>query len=242
MVLSPAPDESEEDYERRLENNLQKVADLKQSDLANYVTHRRVIIDLLARAIERDASGRYVREDVMHELIVPMRVTSDDLAFRRQSLWLLDERLAFHDFLSSDKPLTSMPITESVCGKEPDIASLKTFDNPLLVSDKASGPSASLTVVEIKRPMRGGFKPGESEDHDPILQSLDYLKRLRGGAKTKNGRLIPNADTIPGFVYVVATSPRSSVTAASCTNSKRRRTAWATSGITRAPCTMPTSK
>ncbi|WP_216593439.1 hypothetical protein [Paracoccus sanguinis] len=203
-VLSPGDDETEEAYEKRLDDYLQKVSDLKQSDLANYVTHRRVIIDLLAKAIERDASGRYVREDVIHELIVPMRVTSDDLAFRRQSLWLLDERLAFHDFLASDKPIATMPITESACGKEPDVASLRTFDNPLLVSDKAAGPAASLTVVEIKRPMRSGFKAGQSEEHDPILQALDYLRRLREGAKAKNGRPIPNADKIPGFVYVVA--------------------------------------
>ena len=117
-VLSPGDDESEEEYARRVDDYLQKVSDLKQSDLANYVTHRRVVIDLLAKALERDASGRYSREDVVHDFIVPMRITSDDLAFRRQSLWLLDERLAFHDFLASDKPITSMPITESVCGKE----------------------------------------------------------------------------------------------------------------------------
>lgn len=203
-LLSPEHGESEEAYEKRVEDYLQQVSALKQSDLANYVTHRRVIIDLLAKAIERDASGQYVHEDMIHELIVPMRVTSDDLAFRRQSLWLLDERLAFHDFLASDKPLAQMPITESGSGKEPDIAALRTFDNPLLISDKAIGPAASLTVVEIKRPMRKGYKPGKTPEHDPILQALDYLKRLREGAKSKNGRPIPNAAQIPGFVYVVA--------------------------------------
>ena len=52
--------------------------------------------------------------------------------------------------------------------------------------------------------MRCDFKPGASEEHDPILQALGYLRRIREGAKTKNGRPIPNADKIPGFVYVVA--------------------------------------
>ena len=36
------------------------------------------------------------------------------------------------------------------------------------------------------------------------MQALNYLKRLREGAQTKNGRSIPNADQIPGFVYVLA--------------------------------------
>ena len=52
--------------------------------------------------------------------------------------------------------------------------------------------------------MRTGYKPLESEEKDPILQALNYLKRLREGAQTKNGRSIPNADQIPGFVYVLA--------------------------------------
>lgn len=52
--------------------------------------------------------------------------------------------------------------------------------------------------------MRTGYKAVVSEEKDPILQALNYLKRLREGAKTKNGRSIPNADRIPGFVYVLA--------------------------------------
>ena len=88
-----------------------------------------------------------------------MRSASDDYEFRRQNLWLLDERLAFHDFLASDKPISSISFTGETSGKEPDIASLRVFDNPFLVSEKGV-PAASLTVVEIKRPMRKGYRPG----------------------------------------------------------------------------------
>lgn len=203
-VLAPGADEAEEDYTARLESYLQRVSDLKRSDLADYVMHRRTIIDLLDKAIQRSADGSFVREDMIHRLIVPMRTTSDELKFRRNSLWLIDERLAFHDFLASDRPLRTMPITASESTKEPDIASLRTFNNPLAVSENDSGPQASITVVEIKRPMRKGYVPGVSEEDDPVLQALGYLRRLRQGAETKTGRTIPNADKIPGFVYVLA--------------------------------------
>ena len=192
-----------DDYAERLASYMDKVTDLKQSDLASYVAHRRVVIDLLDFAIKRQGDGNFVREDVIHELIVPMRATSTDAEYQRQNLWLVDERLAFHHFLASDVPLTSNPTTSSTSGKEPDIAAIRVFENPMLVGE-GEPQLASITVIEIKRPMREGFQAGEEESKDPILQSLGYLRRLREGASTVDGRPIPNAAKIPGFVYVVA--------------------------------------
>ena len=192
-----------DDYAERLASYMDKVTDLKQSDLANYVAHRRVVIDLLDFAVKRQEDGKFVREDVIHELIVPMRTTSTDAEYQRQNLWLVDERLAFHHFLASDVPLTSYPTSLSTSGKEPDIAAIRVFENPMLVGE-GEPQLASITVIEIKRPMREGFQAGEGESKDPILQSLGYLRSLREGASTVDGRPIPNATKIPGFIYVVA--------------------------------------
>lgn len=202
-IIVPLKDETEQEYKQRLSTYLDFVSDIKKSDLANYVLHRKTIIDLLDKAIYADDSGKFVREDVIHELIVPMRVTSTDYEFRRENLWLIDERLAFHNYLSSDKPLSSIDFTSDESNKEPDIASIKIYNNPILVSEKGV-PGASITVVEIKRPMRKGFRPAEDEQHDPILQSLKYLQRLRKGAVARGGRPIANANNIPGFIYVIA--------------------------------------
>lgn len=203
-IFGPQDAETEAEYIKRLDEYLQKVSDLKRSDLADYVMHRRTVIELLDRAIQRGSDGKFAREDMIHEIIVPMRITSDDTKFRRNSLWLIDERLAFHDFLASDRPIKSMPITTSESPTEPDIAVLRTFDNPLAVSENETGPQASITVVEIKRPMRADYREGSTEADDPIQQALGYLRRLRQGASTKTGRPIPNAEKIPGFVYVIA--------------------------------------
>lgn len=191
-----------EGYKERLNKYLQTAEDIKKSDLANYVSHRRVILDLLEKSIQKTGTGEYVREDLIHELIMPMRKDSDEVFLDACNLWLVDERLAFHNYLASDKTLNAMPITGDSSSKEPDICSLNFCDNPILVSEKETLPLASITVIEIKRPMRNDARAGEEKD--PIEQALGYLNRIRkGNVTTANGRPIPNSEDIPGYCYVI---------------------------------------
>jgi hypothetical protein len=133
---------------------------------------------------------------------MPMGTTSNDIHFESCNLWLIDERLAFHDFLASDKSLASMPVTSSRDAKEPDIVTLNVYDTPVLVSDTNKLPLASLVIIELKRPMRNDAAAGE--DKDPIEQALGYLERIRNGkVQTHSGRPIPKSEEIPGFCYAI---------------------------------------
>jgi hypothetical protein len=202
LIMDFGHDETAASYRVRLNDYLTKADDIKKSDLANYVFHRKVILDILQKAIERGADGKYAREELIHELIMPLRKTSTEVRLDSCNLWLVDERLAFHDYLASDKPLSSMPITGTGDTKEPDLVALNVFDEPLLVSDGQKLPLASIVVVEIKRPMRNDAAAGE--DKDPVEQALGYLERIRRGkAMTASGRLIPASEEIPGFCYVI---------------------------------------
>ena len=201
-IMAAGKDEDPEDYNNRLGSYLKIVDDIKKSDLANYVFHRKVIIDILEKSIQRQEDGKYAQEELIHSLIMPLRKTSNEISLDSCNLWLLDERLAFHDFLASDKTLSSMPITGSKQTKEPDICALNVFDEPVLINDNQQLPLASIVVVEIKRPMRNDAKAGE--DKDPVEQALGYLKRVRkGGTFTASGRPIPKSEDIPGFCYVI---------------------------------------
>jgi hypothetical protein len=201
-LMIPDGIENKEEYSKRIDAYLSKASDLKRSDLANYVAHRKVILDLLRNAIKRGPDGKYSKEDVLHKLIMPLQTNTNNLKFEDSNLWLIDERLAFHNFLASDKTLISNPITDSDSTKEPDLLGLNVYDNPLLVNDGDNLPLASITVVEIKRPMRNDAKAGE--DKDPIEQALGYLRKVRSGkVTTALGRLIPDADNIPGFCYII---------------------------------------
>lgn len=202
-ILSQTQVPPNEKYSEKLHSYLAKAEDIKKSDLASYVSHRRVIIDLFEKAIEKDSHGNYVREDLIHNLIMPMRKDSSEVFLDSCNLWLIDERLAFHDYLASDKPLRSIPITGSEEGKEPDLCVLRVFDQPILVSEETKPPLATIEIVEIKRPMRRDSSAGE--DQDPIEQAVGYLRRIReGNVSTVSGRPIPASDSIPGFRYILA--------------------------------------
>lgn len=190
-------------YSAKLEEYLSKVTDIKQSDLANYVSHRKVVIDLLEKALEKNDDGKYVRENVVHKLIIPMIATSDDVQKAEDAnLWLIDDRLTFHNYLASDKTISSMPITSDTSNKEPDILSLNAYNNPMLFNEKQSNPFASLTIIELKRPMRDDAS--EEKSKSPIAQVLDYLDRIRkGNVTTANGRPIGNASSLPAFCYII---------------------------------------
>jgi hypothetical protein len=156
----------------------------------------------MGKAIQADEEGKYVKEEVLHNLIMRMRATSDDVDHKASNLWVIDEGLAFHNYLASDKPISSMPITGSTSGLEPDLLALKVNDGPFLVSERDNVSLASIVVVEIKRPMR---KDAASGEKDPLNQALKYLERVREGkVTTAKGRLIPGSYQIPGFCYVIS--------------------------------------
>ncbi|MEK5782652.1 ATP-binding protein, partial [Acinetobacter baumannii] len=78
-IMQPRKEDHVEEYKKRVSHYLKKAKDLKQSDLANYVTHRRVIIDLLQKTIGLLDDGKYAREEMIHELIMPMQKDSSEV-------------------------------------------------------------------------------------------------------------------------------------------------------------------
>ena len=201
MAASPGDDYTE--YEARLRDYLSKAEDIKKSDLASYVSHRRVILDLFEKATKRDDDGNYIHEKLIHQLIMPMRVDSNTAPVNAGNLWLVDERLAFHDYLASDLNIDTFPITDTEEKKRPDICALNVFDQPILFSEATNLPPASLEIIEIKRPLRNDAASGE--EHDPIEQAIGYLERIRqGGVITAKGRPIPESTATPGFCYILA--------------------------------------
>lgn len=202
-IMQISDEENVEEYRARVHKYLQEVKAMKQSELAAYVTHRRVIIELLARAVRVNDEGQYSKEKAVHQLIMPPGFESTDASAKDSNLWLIDERLAFHNYLASDRPLKHQPITSSDSGMRPDIDMLHVADTPVLVAEGGSSPFSSLTIIELKRPMRGGSK--SSSSNDPLQQVLKYLTEIRRGkVTTASGRPIAQPDKIPGYCYIIS--------------------------------------
>lgn len=124
-----AADGSPEDTVQDLfETYWKGVTELSKTALAEYVARRKAILQLLEDALSVQADGTFKKEEAIHSIICPMRHTSNDVKFEEMNLWIVDERLAYHQYLASDKTLQSMPVIESNSRKEPDIA---VFDRAL---------------------------------------------------------------------------------------------------------------
>lgn len=171
---------------------------LSQASLAEYVVRRKAVIDLLERALEIKDDGKYSKESSLHSIICPMQVTSDDVQFDEMNLWLIDDRLAYHQFLASDQPMKSLPILESDISRRMDIA---VFDKAISYSSESDAIN-SITIVELKRPQRDDMS---SDDKNPINQVLKYVSDIKAGkVKKANGRGFGNVQNAAFYCYVIA--------------------------------------
>ena len=76
-----------QEYYARFRKFVEDENELGKTALAQYIIHRRVILDLLAKALKQDPeTGNYALEKTVHSLIFPMRSTSDDVPFEQQNL------------------------------------------------------------------------------------------------------------------------------------------------------------
>lgn len=174
---------------------------MNKSDLARYVCHRRAVLDYLQKQLQIQQSGKYATEDVIHNIIFPMGKTSNEVGIDDHNLWLLDEKLVYHQFLASDKALCSMEPLECESRKEPDIFVLNTYDKACAFSDSEFSDFTSIVLVEFKKPMRNDY----TDSDNPFVQLMNYIDDInQGKAKAANGRpILISAQPIPYYCYIV---------------------------------------
>lgn len=182
-----------EEYKRRFEEHVARISDENKSILAKYVAHRKSIIDLFELGMCRQSDGKFVKEEYMHNLIYPMRTTSDDIGYEQHNLWLVDERLAYFFYASSDIPFNN--------DRKEDRPDLMLFDNSIALLESQNDGTAYDTVVifELKKPMRGDLTT-----NNPIDQITNYMEKIQTNTVTdKNGRLIRTDEHTKFYLYVV---------------------------------------
>lgn len=190
-----------ETYHKQFTKFLNDYNELGVSALAQYVQHRRIILDFLDRAIKSNDGKKYPLEEVVHQLVFPMRQTSEDVPSSEQNLWMIDERLTFHSYIASDKPNKAISVLETDDKQRGDIV---VFDEKVIFSDErpdGAHPLNSIVVIEFKQPGRNKY----DHDENPVLQAAKVINAIRAGKYRHNGRAIPvaNAD-IPAMIFVIA--------------------------------------
>lgn len=159
------------------------------SDLVHYITLRKHIIELFEKSLCLTEDENFKLEEVVHDIIFPRRKTSDNIRDDENNLWMIDERLNFHEYLASDKPLA----------KTRDRPDILIFNNKISVrgGEDLGNP---ITIFEFKRPGRVRYSPAE----DPIHQVCGYIEQIRnGGSLSHKGRPIAANESTPAFAYII---------------------------------------
>lgn len=187
-----------ETYQKKYDEIMQKVNDESKMDLAKYIVKRRTMLKLLEKSLQIQDNGKYMFEKSVHELIIPLRTTSDDIDFEKHNLWIVDEKLAYHYYLASDVSLSKNSAINCDDNSRPDIIA---FNRPhAFVIDK---PYNSIVIVEFKRPCRNDYDKND-EDNNPIDQVYNYISLIKKSiAKDKNGRIINIPPTTPFYCYII---------------------------------------
>ncbi len=185
---------SDPSFQKLFDEYCESITELSRASLAEYVARRKAVIDLLEQALDADENGKYSKESRIHRIICPMQTTSDEIKLDDMNLWLIDDRLAYHHFLASDKKINTIPVLENDVDKRMDLA---VFDAALSYTADPDNIN-SITIVELKRPQR------DDGDNDPVWQVLKYVRDIRAGKiKKTNGRGFGDVSRVSFYCYVI---------------------------------------
>ena len=172
---------------------LDQISKTSRNDLIHYIALRKHVLTLFGRSFDLTDDGKYPSEGTVHDIIFPRKGDTAATAYEDHNLWIIDERLNFTTFVSSDKPL------DGGTTERPD---LLVFGKPVLFrgDNEASNP---ITVFEFKKPGRDDFVNPSSKE-DPVQQIIRYVNNVKKGKfKTQKGRQIQVAGNTPFYGYVM---------------------------------------
>lgn len=142
------------------------------SSLAEYVMKRKLILEVFEESLKfkQIDTQKSEYEDVLHDIICPLKSTSDDLNYEDHNLWIIDDRLAFYTYFNSDIPMKKQVEDPDSPLSRPDIS---VFD--LGLGFQNSDVSTPITIIEFKRPKINNY----TLENNPITQVRRYVESLR---------------------------------------------------------------
>jgi hypothetical protein len=159
----------------------QALEEAEQRSLAEYIVRRKVVLDFIDILLEKvrndDRDSAYQREDVLHSFICPLRVSTVASgpgkieAATSHDLWIVDERLTFAQYFSSDTPFSSL--SEAAESKERPDALIFDHVHGLRQTEEPS----KVLLIEFKRPGRKKY----ADDDNPQYQVERYVQQLQSG-------------------------------------------------------------
>jgi hypothetical protein len=190
-VIQLLADNNPENLNEKASEIVSRISQNSKNDLIHYIALRRKVLDIFKKSLELNPDGSYSSEGTVHDIIFPRRHNSDTTLFKDHNLWIIDERLNFTEFISSDEPLNS--------ADRPDII----VYNKRVLFRGDNEPSNPIAIFEFKKPQRDDFTNPSSKE-DPVQQIVRYVNSIReGDFKTPEGREILVSKNTPFYGYIV---------------------------------------
>lgn len=165
-----------------------KLEAFQKDQLAGYIILRKMIIELLDKKLQLNDDRKYPNEDIIHDILIPRNTTTDILRYEDHNLWIIDERLTFHELAASDTSLSNITTSESK--DRPDVVVFSEMDDDRIAK--------AVSILELKKPQR------ESFNDRPTEKVLDYVRLIRDNkVKLQNGRPLEVNGTTRFYCYVV---------------------------------------
>jgi hypothetical protein len=186
-----------DDYMANIKDIVDKIDASNKEALAEYVVHRKKVIELIEAARKYGATGTHAPEDTIHDLVFHRFSDSVDTDYFEHNLWLIDDALAFLPYISSDRAMHGKGRK-----KGDKIADLAFFDDSLVLGDN---DGTTITIVEFKRPSRDDYRFGDIK-HDPVMQVLKTLEdaTAAGGIARTDGSHFAFKGVVRRFGYIIA--------------------------------------
>jgi hypothetical protein len=167
----------------------EKIPDDAKEALAVYVAYRSDVIKILKEMLRRGEDG-LAKEDAVHQLVYPRYKDSEEVDYSSHNLWLVDDDLAFADYISSDR-------TANGTRRGPGL-----YAHDILVNNQNE-----LLLVEMKRPQKTTYDTTEdarSPTDNPVQQLMNQVSQIRevGKVQSSGGReiIIPNDKMVRGYI------------------------------------------
>ena len=182
-----------ENLSNQVNEVINKISENSKNDLIHYVALRKTILKLFEKSLGYNQEGKYFSEGSVHDIIFPRKENSESIDYYNHNLWLLDERLNFSSYISSDLPLD---------GPKSERPDLLIYNNPICYRGE-NNISNPITVFEFKKPGRDNFVD-KSSNEDPIQQIIRYVNDIKDGKyTTPNGRKILISENTHCYGYVI---------------------------------------
>ena len=181
------------------------IENAEQRSLAEYIVRRKVVLDFIEILLEKvrddTQDSSYQREDILHSFLCPLRVNTIDGGGSKvepaasHDLWIVDERLTFAQYFSSDVEFRKL--SEAIESDErPDVL-IFHYVHGLRQTKEPS----KVLLVEFKRPGRTSY----GDDENPQYQVERYVKQLQsGGLSDVRGHPISLDQNTIFYCYIVA--------------------------------------